>query len=125
MAYVADHLSVAASEERHEACEDVMSSRHFQTIWLLAKERSTGELAAMTGRGMRAKYGAQPMRPWRPRFARRGENVGPAVNILHSIDRRSGFNQVRPWSVTAIRSQKNDSRKFSVLNLGYWDTRQF
>ena len=49
MAYVADHLSVAALEERHEACEDVMSSRHFQTIWLLAKGRSTGEVAAMTG----------------------------------------------------------------------------
>ena len=27
MAYVADHLSVAALEERHWACEDVMSSR--------------------------------------------------------------------------------------------------
>ena len=123
MAYVADHLSVAALEERYEAWEDVISSRHFQTIWFVgegALERRGGG-----GRGISAKYGAQPMRPWRPRFARRGENVGPAVNILHSIDRRSGFNQVRPWSVTAIRSQKNDSRKFSVLNLGYRDTRQF
>jgi hypothetical protein len=37
MAHIADHLSVAALEERYEACEDVTSSRHFQTIWLLAK----------------------------------------------------------------------------------------
>src|SRR5271165_3385087 len=37
MAYVAGHLSVAALEERYEACEDVMSSRHFQAIWLLAR----------------------------------------------------------------------------------------
>ena len=72
MAYVADHLSVAALEERHEACEDVMSSRHFQTIWLLAKGRSTGEVAAMTGRGIRAKYGPRPC-GLGDRFARRGE----------------------------------------------------
>jgi len=45
MAHVADHLSVAALEERYEACEDVTSSRHFQTIWLLAKGRSVGEVA--------------------------------------------------------------------------------
>jgi hypothetical protein len=44
MAYVAGHLSVAALEERYEACEDVTSSRHFQTIWLLAKGHSTGEV---------------------------------------------------------------------------------
>ena len=48
MAHVAGHLSVAALEARYEACEDAMSSRHFQTIWLLAKGHSTGEVAAMT-----------------------------------------------------------------------------
>jgi transposase len=53
MAYVTGHLSVAALEERYEACEDVMSSRHFQTIWLLAKGHSTGEVAAMTSFGRR------------------------------------------------------------------------
>lgn len=58
-----DHLSVAALEERHEACEDVMSSRHFQTIWLLAKGRSTGEVAAMTGRGIRPAAFSQQRLP--------------------------------------------------------------
>ena len=53
MAYVAGHLSVAALEERYEACEDVTSSRHFQTIWLLAKGHSTGEVAGMTSFGQR------------------------------------------------------------------------
>jgi transposase len=53
MAYVAGHLSVAALEERYEACEDAISSRHFQTIWLLAKGHSTGEAAAMTSFGQR------------------------------------------------------------------------
>ena len=53
MAYVAGHLSVAALEERYEACEDATSSRHFQTIWLLAKGHSTGEVAAMTSFGQR------------------------------------------------------------------------
>jgi transposase len=53
MAYVAGHLSVAALEERYEACEDVTSSRHFQTIWLLAKGHSTGEVARLTSFGQR------------------------------------------------------------------------
>ncbi len=43
-----------------------------QTIWLSAKGRSTGEVAAMTGRGIRAKYGPRPCRLG-DRFARRGE----------------------------------------------------
>ena len=41
MVHVVDHLSVAALEARYEACEDVTSSRHFQTICLLAKGHST------------------------------------------------------------------------------------
>ena len=53
MAYVADHLSVAGLEERYEACDDVTSSRHFQTIWLLAKGHTVGEVAAMTSFGRR------------------------------------------------------------------------
>jgi len=53
MAHVAGHLSVEALEARYEACDDVMSSRHFQTIWLLAKGHSTGEVAAMTSFGQR------------------------------------------------------------------------
>jgi len=53
MAYVADHLSVTGLEERYEACDDVTSSRHFQTIWLLAKGHTVGEVAAMTSFGRR------------------------------------------------------------------------
>ena len=53
MAYVAGHLSVSALEARYEACADVTSSRHFQTIWLLAKGHSTGEVAALTSFGQR------------------------------------------------------------------------
>jgi len=53
MAAVADHLSVEALEERYEACTDVTSSRHFQTIWLLAKGHSTSQVAAMTSFGQR------------------------------------------------------------------------
>lgn len=53
MAYVAGHLSVAALEERYEACEDVTSSRHFQAIWLLAKGHTVGAVATMTSFGAR------------------------------------------------------------------------
>jgi transposase len=53
MAAVVGHLSVMALEERYEACTDVTSSRHFQTIWLLAKGHSTSDVAAMTSFGQR------------------------------------------------------------------------
>jgi hypothetical protein len=53
MAYVAGHVSVEALEVRYEACGDVMSSRHFQTIWLLAEGHAVGEVAAMTTFGQR------------------------------------------------------------------------
>ena len=53
MAWVVDHLSVAELESRYEACEDVTSSRHFQTIFLLAKGYSTREVAEITSFGQR------------------------------------------------------------------------
>jgi transposase len=53
MAWVADHLSVAELEARYEACEDATSSRHFQTIWLLAKGHSTREVCETTSFGQR------------------------------------------------------------------------
>jgi transposase len=53
MAYVADHLSVEALEAEYEGCEDVTSSRHFQTIWLLAKGHTISEAAEMTSFGAR------------------------------------------------------------------------
>ncbi len=51
MAYVAGRLSVAALEERCEACEEATSARRSQTIWLLAKGHSTGEVATMPSQG--------------------------------------------------------------------------
>jgi transposase len=69
MAYVAGHLSVAALEERYEACEDVMSSRHFQAIWLLAKGHSTGEVASMTSFGQR----------WIEQLVERYNALGPSA----------------------------------------------
>src|SRR6202789_4390316 len=53
MAHVAGHLGVAALEEGYEACGDATSSRHFQTIWLLAKGHTIGEVSAMTSFGSR------------------------------------------------------------------------
>jgi transposase len=69
MAHVADHLSVAALEERYETCEDATSSRHFQTIWLLAKGHSIGEVAAMTSFGQR----------WIEQLLGRYNAVGPSA----------------------------------------------
>ena len=53
MARVVDHLSVGELEARYEACQDVTSSRHFQTIHLLAKGHSTREVADITLFGQR------------------------------------------------------------------------
>jgi transposase len=53
VAHVADHLSVEALEPRYEASEDVMSSRHFQTIWLLAKGHTVSEVSSLTSFGRR------------------------------------------------------------------------
>ena len=48
MAFVAKHLSIAELEARYKDCEDVTSSRHFQTIFLLAKGHSTREVTEIT-----------------------------------------------------------------------------
>jgi hypothetical protein len=46
MAHVADHLSIVELEERYRSCTDACSSRHFQTIWLLAQGHTIEEASA-------------------------------------------------------------------------------
>lgn len=46
MAHVADHLSLAELEQRYRSCADVTATRHFQTIWLLAKGHDIAEVSA-------------------------------------------------------------------------------
>src|SRR5208283_5818491 len=53
MATIAAHLSVEALRDRYVSSADVMEARHFQTIWLLAKGHSVGEVAEMTSLGRR------------------------------------------------------------------------
>ena len=53
MVVVTDHLSVAELEELYEAAADVTSSRHIQTIYLLAKGHSTREVTQITSFGLR------------------------------------------------------------------------
>src|SRR6185437_2707547 len=69
MAVVAEHLSVAELEERYKASKDVMSSRHFQAILLLAKGHSTGEAAQVTSFGLR----------WIEQLLERYNAVGPVA----------------------------------------------
>ena len=78
MVAVVDHLSVEALEERYEACTDVTSSRHFQTIWLLAKGHSTSQVAAMTSFGQR----------WIEQLLERYNAEGP--NALGDLRRANG-----------------------------------
>lgn len=69
MALVVDHLSVAELEQRYEACGEVTSSRHFQTIFLLAKGHSTREVAEITSFGQR----------WVEQLLERYNAFGPAA----------------------------------------------
>ena len=98
MAYVADHLSVAALEERYEACTDVTSSRHFQTIWLLAKGHSTGEVAAMTSFGQR----------WIEQLLERYNAVGPSA--LGDLRRNNGTSAtvLKPELLARLRARVSE-----------------
>jgi transposase len=69
MAVVVEHLSVAELEHRYKACEDVTSSRHFQTICLLAKGHSTREVTEITSFGLR----------WVEQLLERYNAIGPAA----------------------------------------------
>ena len=53
MTTIAGHLSVEALRDRYVSSADVMEARHFQTIWLLAKGHSVGDVAEMTSFGRR------------------------------------------------------------------------
>ena len=53
MTTIAAHLSVEALRDRYVSSADVMEARHFQTIWLLAKGHSVGDVAEMTSFGRR------------------------------------------------------------------------
>lgn len=46
-------LSVEALRERYVSSSNPREARHFQTIWLLAKGHSVGEVVAMTSFGRR------------------------------------------------------------------------
>jgi transposase len=65
MTTIAEHLSVEALRERYVSSVGARAARHFQTIWLLAKGHSVGEVAELTAFGRRwieqlvARYNAQ------------------------------------------------------------------
>ena len=65
MAAIAAHLSAEALRERYVSSSKAREARHFQTIWLLAKGHSIGEVAEMTSYGQRgieqlvARYNAE------------------------------------------------------------------
>jgi hypothetical protein len=99
MAYGADHLSVAALEERHGSCEDVRSSRHFQTIWLLAKGHTVREVAAMTSFGQR----------WIEQLLERFNALGPSA--LDDLRRGNGAaaTVLKPELLERLRVRLADS----------------
>jgi len=71
-------VSVDALRDRYVSSGDVMGARHFQTIWLLAKGHSVGEVAEMTSFGAR----------WIEQLIARYNALGP--ESLGDLRRRNG-----------------------------------
>jgi transposase len=78
MTTIAGHLSVEALRDRYVSSADVMEARHFQTIWLLAKGHSVGEVAELTSFGRR----------WIEQLVVRYNTEGP--DSLGDMRRRNG-----------------------------------
>lgn len=78
MAKIAGHLSVDALRDRYVLSADTLEARHFQTIWLLAKGHSVGEVAELTSFGRR----------WIEQLVVRYNVEGP--NSLGDLRRRNG-----------------------------------
>ena len=93
MARVVDHLSVAELEARYEASEDVTSSRHFQTIYLLAKGHSTRDVSEITSFGLR----------WVEQLIERYNAFGPAALGDLRRDNRSVATVLKPELLERLR----------------------
>ena len=98
MARVVDHLTVAELEARYEASEDVTSSRHFQTIYLLAKGHSTREVAEIMSFGLR----------WIEQLVERYNAFGPAALGDLRRDNRSVATVLKPELLQRLRVRLNE-----------------
>ncbi len=78
MARIAAHLSVDVLRARYVSSSNAREARHFQTIWLLAKGHSVGEVVEMTSFGRR----------WIEQLAARYNAEGP--ESLGDLRRRNG-----------------------------------
>ncbi len=78
MTAIAAHLSVEALRDRYVLSSSAREARHFQTIWLLAKGHSIGEVVEMTSFGQR----------WIEQLVARYNAKGPAA--LGDLRRRNG-----------------------------------
>jgi transposase len=78
MTAIAGHLSVDALRDRYVSSSHACEARHFQTIWLLAKGHSVGQVAEMTSFGER----------WIEQLAARYNAEGPGS--LGDLRRRNG-----------------------------------
>ena len=78
MRTIAGHLSIEALRERYVSSSNVREARHFQTIWLIAKGHSVGEVVEMTSFGRR----------WIEQLVVRYNTEGP--ESLGDLRRRNG-----------------------------------
>jgi hypothetical protein len=47
------HLSIATLEQRYREASDPVERTHYQILWLLAKDKTTAQVAEVTGYSLR------------------------------------------------------------------------
>ena len=121
MTTIAAHVSVEALRERYVSSADVMEARHFQTIWLLAKGHSVGDVSEMTSFGRRwieqlvARYNAEGPDALGD-FRRR--NGAPHECSPPRFSRSCGF-ACKKRPTTAVCGRASRSRPFWRANWGW------
>ena len=120
MTTIAGHLSVEALRDRYVSSADVMEARHFQTIWLLAKGHSVGEVAELTSFGRRwieqlvVRYNVEGPDSLGDLGRRNG---APARVLTPKFSRSCGF-ACKSRRTTAVCGRAPRSRRSSRAN---WD----
>ena len=114
MAHVADHLSVSALEQHYRACKDATASRHFHTIWLLAKGHEIAAVAATVSFAPR----------WVERLLARYNAHGPQV--LGDLRRQNGASPsvLKPDLLTKLeerlRAPPADGGRWTSAKVAAW-----
>lgn len=104
------HLSVEELEQRYRQCSELVESRHYQIIWLLAKGKTTAEVASVTGYS----------RGWIRRLAHRYNTQGASALVDHRHDNPGA----EPLLTDIQQAQLWQALQQSPADGGLWNSRK-